>query len=151
MKRVFVITGLILVLLASYGFASGVGQNVKQDMGRDVMGDDPATKGREHMMEMMSRGPAVEHGKMMDGMKEMTLDMSGMLNDITGAIDDMKGVSRKISKDKRHRISDIMKDMSDELNMISEVMGEGEVSEEKLELMKSRIEDLQKQMGKLGK
>ncbi len=128
MKRMLIISILILGLVATYSFAQ---------MGHGMMRDEAGEMGRSHMM---------EHGNMMGDMMGITQDMSAMMRDMSEMMGDMSKMSKDMSRDRMHKMSNMMREMCAEMNRMSDIMDKGMATEQEMRTMHNRMMEIQKQI-----
>jgi hypothetical protein len=127
MRQTIVISILILGLMTSYSLAQ---------MGHGMMRDS-------NMMEkhgMKESGQMIEHGQMMENLKGITRDMSTMMGQLSGII------NQEMSRERRYEISEMMRDVAAEMNRISFMLERGNVTEEEMKDLENRMIEIQKRM-----
>ncbi len=134
MKRMLIISILILGLVATY--SSGTSLNDFAQMGHGMMRD---------------KAGEVEHGNMMGDMMGITQDMSGMMRDMSEMMGDMSKMSKDISRDRMHKMSNMMREMCAEMNRMSDMMDKGMATDEQMKDMHNRMMEIQKQMSDMKK
>ena len=132
MKKTVSAIGIFVLLLGgSLAFAQMSGGMMKDQSGtmhHDKMG--------EHYGMM-------EHGQMMSGMMDMSHQMSGTMDKMSGAMKDMPA-------DKMKRLSGVMKDMSSQMQEMSMAMGNGKVTAKEMKRMQDRMTEIQGEMSGMG-
>ncbi len=128
MKRIFVITILIIGLAAAYSFAQ---------MGHGMMRGTEEEMGQGHMM---------EQGHMMGSMMGVTQDMSVMMRRMSGMMGGISNMSREMSGDRMHNMSNMMRDMCREMSRMADFMDKGAATDEEMKAMRNRMMEMQKQM-----
>lgn len=156
MKHILIIAGLVVTLAASYaGAQMGHGMmrdGHKMEQGGHMMGDQ-GMMGSGGMMGGQDRdeqGAEAERRHMMNSVMGMTQDIAIMMRQMSvmmGDVTDTQGVSG----DRISRMSAIMKEMSTEMNRISDLVGKGSASDEEIRTMQNRMIQLQEQMWELRK
>lgn len=144
MKSVFIITILILGLLVTYSSAQmghGMMRNTHE------MGQDHTTEQKE----MMGKGHMMEHDKMISDMMNTTHRMSEIIHYMSEMMGDMSKMSRDMSRDRMHKMSNMMRDMCAEINKMSLMMDKGMATDEEMRTIHNRMIEMQKQMWKLRK
>ncbi len=131
MNRILIITILVSCLNASDSIAQ---------MGHGMMRYMENELEHRHMM---------EHSKMMDRMQGTILDMSGIMRRMSEMMSSMSNMSADMSRDERHKMAVIMRDLCTEINNMSEMMDKGMVTEGERDEMYDRMTELQKKMSEM--
>lgn len=91
----------------------------------------------------------VGHGEMMNNMKDMVYDMSNMMNDMSRMIGRLSAAEREAAKDRISDLVRMMKQLSYEMNNMSDVMESGMITDSEMTMMKSRLIEMQENMSVL--
>lgn len=89
------------------------------------------------------------HGEMMNNMKDMAYDMSNMINDMSRMIGKLSAAERETSKDHINDLARMMKQISYEMNNISDTMESGMITDSEMTMMKSRVMEMQESISGL--
>ena len=161
MKRVFIISILIFGLSVSYSFAQ-MGHGMMREghtMGQGHMTEQGRMSEQGHMMEQEGKpgmqkntfpDPTVDRSIMGD-MMIMIQDMAVMIRQMSVIMSNMPEMDSVRSRDRSYGMSILMKDMADEMNTISTIMGRGTATEEEMKSAHNRIMELQKAMREFRK
>jgi hypothetical protein len=148
---IIIITGFI----PAYTFAQ-MGHGMMREghtMGQGHMTD------QGHMTEQEGRpgkegttfpDPAVDRGTMGD-MMIMIQDIAVMMRQMSTVMSSLPDMDSVRSRDRSYGMSILMKDMADEMNMISTIIGRGTATEEEMKAAHNRIMELQKAMREFRK
>ena len=120
MRNITLITILIIGLMTSYSLAQ---------MGHGMMRDSHMMQGQE----MMATGQMMEHGQMMENLKGITRDMSTIMDQLSGM---MNG---EMSRERRHKTSELMRDVAAEMNRMSFMMDRGTATDEEMRDFQNRM------------
>lgn len=131
MRRIVIISVLIMALSAAYGFAQ-TGNYMMKGQGGGMMGGGTMQGGR-----MMQRGGMMEHGQMMNDVMRMTDRMSRMMGKLSGVMKDMP-------RDKMMEASGLMRDMSRQMLAMSRIMQRGNASNGEMKELQLRMREMQK-------
>jgi hypothetical protein len=119
--------------------------------GGHMMGDQ-GMMGKQEMPGQQGKtqyNQSEQHRHMMNNVMGMTQDMAIMMRQMSvvmGNITDREGT---MSRDRSNRMSALMKDMSAEMNRISDMMGKGTAADEEIRTMQKRMMELQERMWEL--
>ena len=132
MKRIFLITILIMGLIVAHSFAQmggGMMGGQKGRMGGGMMGGQQG--------QMMEHKSMMSHGEMMSNMMDMTNQMSGMMKDMP--------------KEHMRKMSAMMRDMSKEMVEMSKIMEGGMASEKEMKKMHDRMIEMRNRISDMMK
>ncbi len=132
MKKIFVIgTMFALLLTAAYGFAE-MGGGQKGQMGGMEKGQ---MNGHDGMM---------EHGQMMSGMMDMSKQMSDMMGNVSGMMNNMP-------RDRMKHMAPLMNQMSGQMMEMSKMMDKGTMTEKDMKKLREHMGKLQNMMTDIEK
>lgn len=155
MKRILFISALIIGLSASTSHAQ---------MGHGMMRGGHMDDQKDHMMEspdhmqlddIFTRKQRTENEmsmhnrQMMNGMMGATQDLAIMMRQMSVMMGNITAADSKQDTNKMIKMSSMMKDMSMELNRISEMMEKGTTKPEDVKAMQDRMIKMQEQMWEL--
>ncbi len=130
MKKIFIISSLMILLTVPYAYAQMGGHRSQERMGSGMMGGEQGHMGQSGMM----MGGQEMMGSMMQDMNQMT----GLMRQMT---DMMKGT---VAPEHMKKMSDIMKNMSEQMRDMSRTMSKGEISRKEMEQIHQQMLETQK-------
>lgn len=125
MRRIFIVSVLILALSPAFSFAQ-TGSGMMEGQRGGMM---------EHGR-MMRHEDMMEHGRMMNDMMRMTNQMSDMMGRLSDVMQSMR--YRSMIK-----ASELLRDMSRQMMEMSRMMKRGEVSHEEMARLHERMREMQ--------
>ncbi|MBI4844079.1 MAG: hypothetical protein HY809_07145 [Nitrospirae bacterium] len=164
MKQLFWASLLFTWILATSSYAQ-MGHEMMKEIDDEVqhsrMGGDKGIINKDNLQEgskMQGEGGValkeelmMGHQEMMNGMKDISYDMSNMMNDISRAIGAMSAAERERSQEKLKDISNLMKQICSEMNNMSEAIERGMMTDADMTMMKSRVMEMQESASSLKK
>ena len=132
MRQIIVISILILGLMTSYSLAQ---------MGHGMMRDSHMMQGQNKM----ATGQMIDHGQMMKNLKGITRDMSIIMGELSGMM------NQDMSRERMQKTSELMRDVAAEMNSVSFMLERGNVTEEEMKDLENRMIEIQKNMSDIIK
>ncbi|MDO8282523.1 MAG: hypothetical protein Q7U10_07865 [Thermodesulfovibrionia bacterium] len=162
MKRLLLAVLLITGLSAANTYAQ-MGQDIRKEIEDEIqhsrMSEEKDLINKNGIMEkgkMSEEGDITTHqemmmghGEMMNNMKDMVYDMSNMMNDISRMTGRLSAAEREVSKDRISDLTRMMKQISYEMNNMSDTMESGMITDSEMTMMKSRVMEMQENISVL--
>ena len=91
------------------------------------------------------------HSEMMASIRDMTYDMSNMMNSFSRMIGSMSGAEREKSREKIQDVANMMRQVSSEMGSMASVMESGMITDAEMKMMRSRVMEMQDSVSELRK
>ncbi len=162
MRYLLLYAALIIALSASNSLAQ-MDHNMMREIDNDIQHgpitgeknliDKNALKGDTKMPSeggvTMQPELMMGHHEIMENMKEMTYDMSFMINDISRTINTLAEAERGRAKSKIIDITNMMRQVSSEMQKMADTLESGMITDSEMSLMRSRVTEIQEGVSEL--
>jgi hypothetical protein len=164
MKRILLAAALIMGLSYTNSFAQmdhGMMREIDKDIQNSTMMEQKelidkgalTEKGRMQHEGGISLQPELMmgHSEMMDSLKDLTYDMSNMMNYFSRIIGNMSGSEREKSKKKLQDVANMMRQICSEMGNMANIMESGMITDAEMTMMRSRVMEMQESVSELRK